>query len=364
MIMQKIEPSQSKHLHNIIKLLPDDKTHQKAVIDIWNKNFNGCNASYERFKWLYKENPSGQTQTWLLLTDTGKIVGCSSLFPRKLYVQNRSVLTWSAADLAVNKEHRYLGPALNLQRAIVKKKLADDSQFIFGHPNKAAHGLIKRVKYKAIGTETCWAKPLDPKEKIKKHIKNFFLVSVLSFFYSQFLELLYWKEKLLFAQSFHSKTTAHCDGAFDKLWDESCSEYGITPEKQSSYLNWRFASHKDREIQFYCLFDSEDNLFGYIAYSELKGVITVEDFCVRDIQKNSRMALLAFSREMKAAGYTTIMLSYLGDPFFQKILKNIFFFERGSGNTSFAYFHPESSKKYREFVLNEKNWFLVGDFDI
>ena len=359
-----IESFQPKYAQKIIKLQVDDIFHQKAVIDIWHQNFRTCNASPERFKWLYDGNPYGQAQTWLLLTGAEKIVGCSSLFPRKLHIQNRSVLTWSAADLAVNKEHRYLGPALALQRAIVKEKLKDDSQFIFGHPNKAAHGLIKRVKYKAIGTETCWTKPLQPKEKIKKHISNSFLSSVVSAFYSVFLELLYLKEKLLFGKTFSTKITTQCNDVFDKLWSECCSEYGITPEKKSSYLNWRFVNHKDRAIKFYCLHDSDEVLLGYIAYSESNGIVTVEDLCVQNIQKNSRMILLAFSREMKSSGHSAITLSYLGDSFFHKILRRLFFFKRGSGNTSFAYFHPESSKEYREFILNEKNWFLVGDFDI
>ncbi len=342
----------------------DDDRHRQAVIDIWANNFSNCNASPERYQWLYGGNPYGAAKTWMLVTGTDEIVGVSSLFPRKLWIQNKSVLTWSAVDLAVNREHRFLGPALSLQRAVVSTHLSAQTEFIFGHPNKAACGMIKRAKYKAIGTETCWSKPLQIRDRIKEKINNAFLSSVFGLLYTVFLELQYWKERAFFQQKFYTKIISTCGEEFDILWSEVRSEYGITPEKDSCYLNWRFGEHQDRNIKIYCLFDSRDKLLGYIAYSVRNRAVTVEDFCVQNLSCNFPMLVSSFSRTMRKMGYTAILLSYLGNKFFQKSLKRLFFFKRDSGSTSFVYFHPDCSSEYQKYVLNADNWFLVGDFDI
>ena len=76
----------------------------------------------DRYRWIYQDNPHGKALTWLAVTSQdNKIVGCASVFPRKMWL-NGHVETGSAGgDTYVDPMWRRKGIAEALHRASCKR---------------------------------------------------------------------------------------------------------------------------------------------------------------------------------------------------------------------------------------------------
>jgi hypothetical protein len=345
-------------------VIPLTDEHRDNLIKVWNTNLLTCNGSTQRYQWLYEENPLGTTRTWLLKTTSDKIIGCGSLCPRRLFISGHSIPTLTAADFAVNKEHRSLGPALALMRAIVKHGMSDNFFFIFGNPNEAARVIVKRIGYKFIGEESHWTKSLRMEITLRKFITLPLIATVLGALYYCFEQLHYLMVRLGNLNQFTTKIKTHCNEDFDLLWEKSKSNKVITPEKSSAYLNWRFSNHPSKKIQFFCLYGTNNELLGYVAYSIHDKVVHIQDLQSINQQHIIDILLLKFSRHMRKDGNIIIRLVFLGSKAFETQLRKLLFFNGKNGSIAFAYFSPMCPQTMQEHILHKENWFLCGDFDI
>ena len=103
--------------------------HKTALVKLWTDNMSDggiAAVAEQRVSWLYQENPLGPALTWLVKDDaSGAVVGCASLYPRSVSVRGEVVRAGIGIDLAVDKAHRVGGPAVILQRAVVKGSKPD-----------------------------------------------------------------------------------------------------------------------------------------------------------------------------------------------------------------------------------------------
>src|SRR5688572_13867646 len=99
--------------------------HKDALANIWRENMSDSGIAGvidARMDWLYRQNPLGPTATWLVVEDASKeVVGCASLYPRNVWIDGQVMRAGIGIDLAIQKQHRVAGPAVILQRAIVKQ---------------------------------------------------------------------------------------------------------------------------------------------------------------------------------------------------------------------------------------------------
>ena len=70
-------------------------------------NFLGHRITYmpvlSHFQWLYQENPHGKAVTWLAIhRKNKKIIGCTSIFPRRIWVKDHITLGSVGGDTLVH----------------------------------------------------------------------------------------------------------------------------------------------------------------------------------------------------------------------------------------------------------------------
>src|SRR5687768_3975819 len=94
---------------------------------LWDDNLTVAGGVARKFAWLYREAPDLRA----------------------------GVL----ADLAVDRPHRSVGPALALARE-AKAWTLGNLDLAYGFPNKLAEGVFKRVGYKVLGTMPRYARVL------------------------------------------------------------------------------------------------------------------------------------------------------------------------------------------------------------
>lgn len=125
---------------------------------LWDANLTlECHPA-DKFGWLYAEAPVVPSTVFVLRAD-GAAVGTAGVGVRRFQLGADAGDAGLLADLAVDKAHRSVGPALALVRA---GKAYVDATFAlaYGFPNKLAEGVFKRAGYQPLGTIGRYAMPL------------------------------------------------------------------------------------------------------------------------------------------------------------------------------------------------------------
>ena len=122
-----------------------DKDRQ-VIMDLWRRNLADINHLEEKYDWHFLNSPFGPGQIWILKAD-GQPIGTTSLGMRPLKIGEIVTIAGVACDLAVNKEHRFLQPALLLQRALISSAHAG-IRILYGVPNSAGALVMKHVGYR------------------------------------------------------------------------------------------------------------------------------------------------------------------------------------------------------------------------
>lgn len=100
----------------------------------------------EHFRWLYLENPHGQALTWLAVRrDDGRIIGATSIFPKKVRVRGNVLVGSVGGDTFVSPDFRRRGVAKKLHEVSMGEMAATDVRFHYGFPNRPNLGAILKA---------------------------------------------------------------------------------------------------------------------------------------------------------------------------------------------------------------------------
>lgn len=108
--------------------MPEDRD---ALMGVYQRNFADLGEYHEqRYDWHQTLNPAGPGCTWLLYERSTKdVVGATSMFPRRMYINGREQAVGQVLLFNVDSSHRSLGPAVMLQRATFDP--VDRGDFVF-----------------------------------------------------------------------------------------------------------------------------------------------------------------------------------------------------------------------------------------
>ncbi len=140
------------------------------LLRLWADNLHLEGTAAAKFDWLYRAAPHRAETVFLLravtpAADGGErieTVGTAGVGVRRFQLAATpapgacDVSAGLLADLAVDRAHRSVGPALALVRQVKAHALAHH-QLAYGFPNALAEGVFKRVGYHTLGKITRWA---------------------------------------------------------------------------------------------------------------------------------------------------------------------------------------------------------------
>jgi ribosomal protein S18 acetylase RimI-like enzyme len=128
----------------------DLATEWETIRDLWCRNYPGVDETSARRKYnsQYIENSAGQADCLLLqeASPSGAAVGTQSLLRRRFYAFGEPFDAAVMADLAVDKEHRALGPAMHLVRAC-RARGQETRRLLYGFPNEKSEALYRRMGF-------------------------------------------------------------------------------------------------------------------------------------------------------------------------------------------------------------------------
>ena len=349
-------------------LSPQDRD---SLLQIWRDNMGDpriAGKTTERFRWLYETNPSGPAKTWLGLAPAGNVIGCGSLYPRRMKVDGKLLKGGNLADFAVDKQHRLAGPAITIQRAIVTGSKGAGFDFVFGWPNAKSVAVVKRVGYAPIGATKSWVKPLRTSsrlapviaEKLPKLPHPELVAKVGGPVLDLALAARDLARRAPSLMQVRAQVLDRADARFDDLWARAKLPF-IVGEKTSAYLNWRYAEFTTEKYQFYCLFDRRGGeLRGYAAYTIRGDVAFIADLFVEDLDRDVDPLLLGLAHELRFSPVRSLSLTYIGTPRFTDRLPALGFFDRGGDRPLILWLEQPNA-----FLSDPDNWFMFdGELDI
>lgn len=355
----------------------DPATGREGLLSLWRDNLytaaTGRSHLLERrFDWLYGDSGEGAATTWVAhahaagADQPAPIVGCASLYPRRVLVGGQEMPAGTGCDFAVAREHRVFGPALALQRKLVSASFDDGFQFLFVRPDQASIGLFRRVGYRELGHTERWVKVLRP-ERFAEDINNSPLVVALSRLAAKGLEAVDQAFRLPHLRELfrlRPEILADTDPRFDQLWIEARPHHRLAEVRSAELLSRRYARIPTQRHQFFCLADG-DRLVGYVVFSVEGNGACVADLLARDNESSLDLLLVEFVAAMHREGMNAISVVFLENERMRSRLKRLFFLKRERLRPILVYLPEEAPEHIRSTVLSGRDWLLFdGGMDI
>jgi len=112
-----------------------------------------------RFQWLYETNPGGKALTWIASED-GKVAGCTSFFPFRLWLDGQVVRGALGGDGYVRPAFRRRGLGGLLHDASRRDMPANGIGCMYGAPGAMNLTPLKHGGSREVGSVSRWARPL------------------------------------------------------------------------------------------------------------------------------------------------------------------------------------------------------------
>lgn len=334
-------------------------TSEEQIKGFWKKNFPNWPES--KFDWFYKSNPYGEAQCWLVKEEKNdKIVGMTASFPRNISMNGQIIKAYITGDYGVDKEHRILGPALKLQREVVKFCDDGDADLKYGYPNSNSEPVQKRVGFEVVGNVIRIVKVLKSVSYIKRFIKLAPLAAFISIPVDFCIKVFSGEVKTGGAKKYYSVITEKFEKHYDDLWQENKSETRLIGEKSRAFLNWRYSDCPYYDYRVFELFLTADKRFlGFIVFRLEDDQVVISDL----FYQSGTLAVLLnkFIRYTRENKYHTISIIYFGDEKIVDQFKKYGFSIREENRKIVMYSTLKDKKSY---LLDKNNWCLFeGDND-
>ena len=337
------------------------------ILALWARNLP--EASPQRYDWLYENGP---TQGWVVRDDDETIIGSIGMMDRTMKVFNDICRTGQPVDFNVDKQHRTVGPALQLQRRLTEA--VDDGQLAlsYGLPNEQAQPVLRRVGYRATGIMGRWTKPLRTYDVLGDYLKNRSFRKAASVVLDAGLQLTSPETRRCRRRGIRAEIVDRFDDRFDRLWAAARDKYAIIGQRTSDYLQWRFAECPDVRYRTLTLCDDCDRLLAYLTYSQDKGRAYIGDLLfVNDA--DLELLLCEFIWLLRRQRKEAATMIFHGNSFIKNILRKFGFRYRPSQWQVLVYANRDElaaaansddlDASY-ESAMNEENWFLTqADID-
>jgi len=335
------------------------KDDADKMFSLWKKVLK--KPGRKRLHALYSD-VSRETSSWMIFcNDDNDPVGSQSVFPLMLPSRKFAAMFGMNCDMIMAKEHRTLGPAVMLTRALVcgAEKLGYD--VLLAMPNEMSKPVFKRVGYRKVGDAVRFSKILRSRKKVSQIVENIFVAWILSFIidfiqrlvtFNYLVRMLYWPKK----QAIHEEDAPMND---QKVVEVLCDR-GLSRDN-ANILYWRYGEIGSNDSRIFIIQDKRLKRSLYIIYYIQGSNAIIERI---DSFTEGLAGLLLLSRfidKMYKDGIETIQLIYWGPRKFHKFL-SCYGFVRNQGREVFSIFLNKELESISS-EIESFQWF-DGDLDL
>ncbi len=280
-----------------------------------------------RYDWLYRQNPDGPAQLWVLrdLT-TDAIVGSGGIVPRQMHVRGQEKLGAILVDFWIHPEYRSLGPALQLQRACLAGIDAGPYSLYYDFPERSMVAVYRRLGVESTQSLVRMTKLLSLKKKLGKFGQIPLLGRMLVAGADGTLRLLDIGKGNRSACTIHIQNET-CGEEFTELAQRVSPRYGICVARTAPYLNWRFRSHFRNRYEMLTARQG-GALVGYIVFLDSGETATIVDLFGVENQKIKFDLVFSALKALRKRGVSSVNSPCLRSHGQTEFLRTLGFFPR------------------------------------
>lgn len=350
-----------------------------AVEELWQRNLSLEQSAAAKFDWLYQQAPERPEAVFLLDAQAGgasRPVGTAGVGIRQIAVGDRRLRAGLLADLAVDREHRTVAPALRLVRE-VKSWALGELELAYGFPNHHAQGVFKRVGYGALGAMPRYVRVLRHESYLGRigeaeltRLPRWLRPAAASVIASEgwqrsaaagavdLAQLGRDVRRLASARrGLHLSISETMPAGIDALWRRCAGEHTAVAVRSARVLAWRYPARPGR---WWAAGRQGTRLDAYAIIELVDDVAHVRDLF------GGRAAVAALLPQLIFAAYrrgaSSLSMRYLGDPWLSDLLRGARFETRGAERMIFVGVAPRLERQLQAVLTNPACWFLT-DFD-
>lgn len=283
----------------------DLDSDQGVIVDMLRRYLSSA-ADDRHYKWLYKENPHGTARAWIARdTANQAVVGVAAAFPRCVFLKGESRLVWVFGDFCVSERYRSLGPAMQIQRALLAAAAAmPDLAGWYDFPSHNMAAVYKRLGLTEQGALIRMARLLRADRVVAQSYGHPGLARGAALLGNLWLALSIGVKSIdrtISVQSHVGSFTAE----FTDLAEVAGSQYGACTNRSADYLNWRFLENPHNRYE--CLVARKSGrLCGYLLFTwNAEDAILIDLFGIK--QESILDSLLStLAKELRRRGVMTI----------------------------------------------------------
>lgn len=318
----------------------------------------------QRFDWAYSGNPYGEGRAWLAVDEAAnKVIGFTSAFPRRMFVNGECMIGWNCADFSIDKEYRTLGAAMKLRRAAKECVDRGEFAFLYAHPNDRMRVVHEKVGHHAIGKMVRYAALLRLDQTLGAKLGNNPVAKVSAALANPLLRLMAPSRSGLDKFQFSLVQEQRFGEEYDRLFEKVKHQHSVIGSRDTEYLNWRFLRnplYRAKSLRM----QQDGELKGYVLYYEGNGIARVADAIVEGKSEEMGILLAGLIHHLRKDGISSISLRlHSMNPLLAQAQQLGFRYRDDATSTVIAY--ASSTSPFAPVVLEGKNWFMtVGDRDI
>jgi hypothetical protein len=230
---------------------------------LWRANLATVGSVEHKFNWLYRNAPDRAGSVFMLAADdeeASRWVGTAGVLVRRIAVGGRELRGGLLADLAVDKDHRTVMPALALVRG-TRQWVFGEGRFdlAYGFPNQHAQGVFQRAGYTPLGTLRRWARVLRhasyaPRLKslglpripplVRRVLDRAVDSPALTGFVGAAIDAVQLARTTPAAAralvEVRLDWLPEADGRIDEVWERARDAYGVVAVRSARFLRWRY----------------------------------------------------------------------------------------------------------------------------
>ena len=331
------------------------------LLRLWSNNLDVLGDVQAKFDWSYRDAPQRPAEVFLLASGDD-VVGTAGVHPRGVAIQGRQVRAALPGDLAVDRGHRTLLPALTLVRE-VRRWVLGGFDLVYVYPNRHSEGVFRRAGYRQLGSLTRWAVPLRYGSYLARLLKLPVLPAVAGFGIdvARFLQRV--PAALAASRAFRLEWLADVDPRFDRLWEQLGGEYGVAGSRRTEFLRWRFLRHPAQSFRVAALVrrGGGQELAAYAVVERAGRVAHLRDMFGRPEDCGSLLALLLPALTLDGA--EAVSFRFLGSRRITEVLERHGFERRQASSTVF-FDTGAAVASQRDLLSDVEHWYLTdGDED-
>lgn len=278
------------------------------ALAVWRGNLGQDARMAAKYAWFYQDGTAGAP---LLLKlrhlASGAWVGIAGAGPRRMRWRGRDIVAGVLVDLAVDAGHRSLGPALQLQQAMMARG-RERFELLYGFPNPKAVALCRHVGYQPLGELVRYARPLRMGRYLSGRLPS--MLAVPAAWLADAVDLLRLRgARTGLRGEWHDAVAPDMDA----LWKASDPGPGPVTVRDSAFLAWRFDRCPLARTRHLLVRDRRGALQAWFACQAEDSTLHVRDFWSRRGAAGPASAeVTVLLRAARAGGHASVSVEFLG----------------------------------------------------